>query len=133
MSTSSVPTGADLENAMVNDVPAPIAAPGGGTPELPPTIETDSAAPTGKGTVTQSATTASVFSGQVAATSWTIRDFHESDIERAVQLCEDTRLLPDSTPLNLVDLVLSLRSQHPAVVAVSKNILVGFIIASSRR
>ena len=132
MSTSSVPTGADLENAMVNDVPAPIAAPGGGTPELPPTIETDSAAPTGKGTVTQSSTTAPVFSGQVAATSWTIRDFHESDIERAVQLCEDTRLLPDSTPLNLVDLVLSLRSQHPAVVAVSKNILVGFIIAEVR-
>jgi transitional endoplasmic reticulum ATPase len=64
--------------------------------------------------------------------SWVVRDFHESDIEQAVQLYEDTRLLPDSTPLNLVDLVLALRSQQPAIVAVSKSSIIGFIIAEVR-
>jgi transitional endoplasmic reticulum ATPase len=134
MSTSSVPTGADLENAVDIDASAPVALPSEGTSEPSPTIDTDFAAASKPPTVTaaESSKTIPASAAQVASSSWTIRDFHESDIERAVQLCEDTRLLPDSTPLNLVDLVLSLRSQHPAVVAVSKNSLVGFIIAEVR-
>lgn len=64
--------------------------------------------------------------------SSTIREFHESDTERIVQLCEDTRTLPDSTPINLVDLVLALRSKQPAVVAESKQSLVGFILSEVR-
>jgi transitional endoplasmic reticulum ATPase len=50
--------------------------------------------------VTTSLTIADV-PNRPCASSWTIRDFHDSDIERAVQLYEDTRELPDSTPLNL--------------------------------
>jgi transitional endoplasmic reticulum ATPase len=61
---------------------------------------------------------------------WVVRDFHESDIERCVQLCEDTRELVDSTPLNLVDLISSLRAGDPAVVATSNDVLVGFIVAN---
>jgi transitional endoplasmic reticulum ATPase len=61
---------------------------------------------------------------------WIVRDFHESDIERCVQLCEDTRGLIDSTPLNLVDLISSLRAGEPAVVAMNSEVLVGFIVAS---
>jgi transitional endoplasmic reticulum ATPase len=62
----------------------------------------------------------------------TIREFHESDTEKIVQLCEDTRSLPDSTPVNLVDLVLALRSKQPAMVAESKQSLVGFILSEVR-
>jgi hypothetical protein len=58
-------------------------------------------------------------------TSWVVRDF-----QAAVQLAEDTRGLPDSTPLNLVDLIPSLRLQAPAVVAVNGDTLIGFITAN---
>jgi transitional endoplasmic reticulum ATPase len=64
---------------------------------------------------------------------WVVRDFHESDIERCVQLCEDTRDLVDSTPLNLVDLISSLRAGEPAVVAMNSEVMVGFVVASVLR
>ncbi|MGZ8724280.1 MAG: hypothetical protein ACXWYG_09585 [Aeromicrobium sp.] len=44
-----------------------------------------------------------------ASSGWHVRDLHESDIERVVRLCEQTRGLPDSAPLDLVDLISSLR------------------------
>lgn len=61
---------------------------------------------------------------------WVVRDFHESDIERAVQLYETTRHLADSTPLNLVDLVISFRSGEPTMVAMVRDTMVGFVVAS---
>jgi transitional endoplasmic reticulum ATPase len=61
---------------------------------------------------------------------WNVRDFHDNDIERAVQLYEDTRNLADSTPLNLVDLVTSLRSGDPTMVAMVKDTMVGFVVAN---
>jgi transitional endoplasmic reticulum ATPase len=138
VNTSAVPSGTDLENAIVGNAPGSNSADSERTaPDQKSPNDRDSAvysAAVGPAAVgaSERLTAAPAFSGPTAATSWTIRDFHESDIERAVQLCEDTRLLPDSTPLNLVDLVLSLRSQHPAIVAVSKSALLGFIIAEVR-
>ncbi len=66
------------------------------------------------------------------ANPWSVRDFHDGDTERVVQLYEDTRHLVDSTPLNLVDLVMSLRSLEPAMVAMVNEAIVGFIVASTR-
>ena len=65
-------------------------------------------------------------------TTWQIRDFHENDIEKVVRLYDDTRNLPDSAPLNLVDLVMSLRSGEPAVVAMARHDVIGFAVADLR-
>jgi transitional endoplasmic reticulum ATPase len=62
--------------------------------------------------------------------NWVVRDIHDNDIEAAVQLAEDTRGLEDSTPLNLVDLISSLRKREPAVAVTVADKLVGFVIAS---
>lgn len=62
-----------------------------------------------------------------------MRDLHEADIERVVRLCEQTRGLPDSAPLDLVDLISSLRSGQPAVVAAVKNDVVGVAVADVQR
>ena len=64
--------------------------------------------------------------------AWQIRDLHETDIERVVRLYDDTRTLPDSAPINLVDLVVSLRSSDPTMVAVSKQDVIGFVVAEMR-
>ena len=64
--------------------------------------------------------------------SWQVRDLHEADIEKVVRLYEHTRDLPDSAPLNLVDLLTSLRAGQPAVVAMARHDLVGFAVADLR-
>jgi len=64
--------------------------------------------------------------------AWQVRDFHESDINKVVSVYEDTRGLVDSAPLNLIDLVTSLRSGEPAVVAVAHQEVIGFAVADLR-
>jgi transitional endoplasmic reticulum ATPase len=63
---------------------------------------------------------------------WHVRDFHQNDMEQVVRLYEQTRDLPDSAPLNLVDLVTSLRSSEPSVVAVAGRNIVGISVADLR-
>ena len=63
---------------------------------------------------------------------WHVRDFHDGDVDQVVRLYENTRDLPDSAPLNLVDLLTSLRSGEPAVVAISDGSVVGMTVADIR-
>ena len=63
---------------------------------------------------------------------WHVRDFHDGDVDQVVRLYENTRDLPDSAPLNLVDLLTSLRSGEPAVVAISDGSVVGMAVADLR-
>jgi transitional endoplasmic reticulum ATPase len=63
---------------------------------------------------------------------WHVREFHQNDMEQIVRLYEHTRDLPDSTPLNLVDLVTSLRSKEPSVVALAGKNIVGIAVADLR-
>ncbi len=64
-----------------------------------------------------------------SSTSWIVREFHDSDTERLIQLHYDTRILTDSTPLTVIDLITSLRAGNPATVAISADTLIGFVVA----
>lgn len=64
--------------------------------------------------------------------TWHLRDFHENDMEHVVRLYEETRDLPDSAPLNLVDLVTALRSKEPSVVAISDRTVIAISVAELR-
>ena len=61
---------------------------------------------------------------------WSIREAHGSDVEDIVRLVELARDQPDSRAVDLVELLVDLRSGEPAMVAVVGSDLVGVVVAS---
>ena len=57
-------------------------------------------------------------------TKWLVRDYHESDLEDVVRLC-DSMSRDQSSIFSLAECIRALRSKQPTVVAVRQGRIVG--------
>jgi transitional endoplasmic reticulum ATPase len=63
--------------------------------------------------------------------AWWLRDFHEKDLDQAIQVWDESRGNHDSV-FSLAEVVTAARSGEPAVVAVVDDELVGMVVAQVR-
>ncbi len=65
--------------------------------------------------------------------AWRLRDFHDGDLDQAIQLWDQSRQADDSAPVFPVSEVMAAaRAGQPAVVAVVGNELVGLAVAQAQ-